>query len=318
MHRDHQHWYSHRLNRDMGVTIYGNYGAPILAFPTSCGDESEMEGQGMIRTLSPYIEQGRIRLFCINSVNSDSFQNKGAHPFHRSWMQAQYDDYVANEVFPFIDSQCQTPGIGIATLGASLGAYHAANTLFKHPDHVKRCYALSGIYDMRDSMDGMYDDNFYFNNPVDYVANQSDPWYLHQYASCDIRLVTGCGPWENSGPTYRMSEVLNSRGIAHHLDDWGPRGRARMALLASPDVGIRRRTLLRTVRLAFQHGKESHRRLRVPIHPLPAPGQANVRPLLSLRRLSATDGQRVRAQRDHRDSRDQAAPRQAGTGAGAA
>jgi esterase/lipase superfamily enzyme len=131
---------------------------------------------------------------------------------------------VANEVFPFIDSQCQTPGIGIATLGASLGAYHAANTLFKHPDHVKRCYALSGIYDMRDSMDGMYDDNFYFNNPVDYVANQSDPWYLHQYAACDIRLVTGCGPWENSGPTYRMSEILKNRSIAHHLDDWGPEG----------------------------------------------------------------------------------------------
>ena len=172
----------------MGVNIYGNYGAPILAFPTSCGDEHEQEGQGMIRTLTPYIEAGRIRIFCINGVQSDSFSNKGAHPFHRSWMQAQYDAYVANEVFPFIDSQCQTPGIGIATLGASLGAYHAANTLFKHPDHVKRCYALSGIYDMRDSMDGMYDDNFYFNNPVDYVANQSDPWYLHQYASCDIRF----------------------------------------------------------------------------------------------------------------------------------
>jgi esterase/lipase superfamily enzyme len=224
MHRDHQRWYSHRLNRDMGVAIYGNYGSPILAFPTSCGDEWEMEGQGMIGTLSPYLEQGRIRIFCINSVNSDSFQNKGAHPFHRSWMQAQYDAYVANEVFPFIDSQCQTPGIGIATLGASLGAYHAANTLFKHPDHVKRCYALSGIYDMRDSMDGMYDDNFYFNNPVDYMANQSDPWFLHQYASCDIRLVTGCGPWENSGPTYRMSEILRNRGIGHHLDDWGPEG----------------------------------------------------------------------------------------------
>ena len=64
----------------------------------------------------------------------------------------------------------------------------------------------------------------YFNNPVDYMANQSDPWYLHQYASCDIRLVTGCGPWENSGPTYRMSEILRNRGIAHHLDDWGPEG----------------------------------------------------------------------------------------------
>jgi esterase/lipase superfamily enzyme len=48
-------------------------------------------GQGMFRTLSPYLEQGRIRIFCINGVQSDSFANKGAHPFHRSWMQAQYD-----------------------------------------------------------------------------------------------------------------------------------------------------------------------------------------------------------------------------------
>ena len=149
---------------------------------------------------------------------------RGAHPFHRSWLQAQYDDYVASEVFPFIDSVCQTPGIPITTYGASLGAYHAANTLFKHPDHVKRCYALSGIYDMRDSMDGMYDDNFYFNNPVDYMANQNDPWFLHQYRSCDIHLATGCGPWEVPSPTYRMSEVLKSRGIPHHLDDWGPKG----------------------------------------------------------------------------------------------
>ena len=28
--------------------------------------------------------------------------------------------------------------------------------------------------------------------------------------------------WENSGPTYRMSEMLRNRGIAYHLDDWGP------------------------------------------------------------------------------------------------
>jgi S-formylglutathione hydrolase FrmB len=54
--------------------------------------------------------------------------------------------------------------------------------------------------------------------------NEHDPWFLHQYTNCDIRLVTGCGPWENSGPTYRMSEVLRNRGITHHLDDWCPEG----------------------------------------------------------------------------------------------
>ena len=164
----------------------------------------------MIRTLSPYIDAGANPNLLHQRRPERFVQNKGAHPFHRSWMQAQYEDYVASEVIPFIDALCQTPGIPITTYGASLGAYHAANTLFKHPDRVKRCYALSGVYDMRDSMDGMYDDNFYFNNPVDYMANQNDPWFLHQYQSCDIHLATGNGPWENSGPTYRMSAVLRA------------------------------------------------------------------------------------------------------------
>ena len=47
---------------------------------------------------------------------------------------------------------------------------------------------------------------------------------LGHLAGCDIRLVTGHGPWEDSGPTYRMSEVLHSRGVAHSVDDWGPDG----------------------------------------------------------------------------------------------
>jgi len=40
--------------------------------------------------------------------------------------------------------------------GRFVGAYHAANSLFKHPDVIKRCFAMSGVYDLRNFMDGMY------------------------------------------------------------------------------------------------------------------------------------------------------------------
>jgi esterase/lipase superfamily enzyme len=56
------------------------------------------------------------------------------------------------------------------------------------------------------------------------MADKNDPWFLQQLASCDIHLVTGCGPWEVPGPTYQMSTLLASRGIPHHLDDGGPKG----------------------------------------------------------------------------------------------
>ena len=68
---------------------------------------------------------------------------------------------------------------------------------------MRRCYGFSGVYDLRRFMDGMHDDNFYFHNPVDYMASMSDGWFLHQLDSCEIRLVTGSGPWEDSRHTTR-------------------------------------------------------------------------------------------------------------------
>lgn len=208
----------------MGVAIFGHWGPPMLAFPTSHGDEWELERNGLIGALAEFVDAGRVKIFCVGSNNNDSFMNEGAHPFHRSWRQRMFDEYIRDEVIPFIHASCQTPGIPITTMGASLGAYHAANTLFKYPHLVKRCYGLSGVYDLRRYMGGMYDDNFYFQNPVDYVANLSDPWFLGQLASCEIHLATGTGPYEESRFTYAFSEVLARKGIRHYLDDWGPRG----------------------------------------------------------------------------------------------
>ncbi|HLA14962.1 MAG TPA: alpha/beta hydrolase-fold protein [Gemmatimonadaceae bacterium] len=224
MHTTHQAWYSPRLGHDMGIAVFGHWGPPLLAFPTSQGDEWELQRQGMIDAIGDLVEAGRVKVFCVGSNNHESFLNGGAHPLHRSWRQRMFDEYIRDEVIPYIYDSCQTPGIPIGTMGPSLGAYHAANTLFRYPHLVKRCYGLSGIYDLRNFMGGMYDDNFYFQNPIDYMAGLNDPWFLEQLLTCEIRLVTGSGPHEQSGYSYAMSAVLERKGIRHHLDDWGHRG----------------------------------------------------------------------------------------------
>jgi esterase/lipase superfamily enzyme len=224
MHHEVHSWYSHRLGREMSVVVFGHYGPPLIGFPTTGGDEWEYERTGVIDAIAGFIDAGRVKVFCVNTNHGDSFGNGQAHPRHRSWMQAQYDAYITHEVMPFVRSHCRTPDIPIWTFGASLGGYHAANTLFKHPDAVKRCFALSGVYDMTRFMGGDYDDNFYFNNPVDYMSNLSDGWTLQHLASCDIHLATGTGPWEHPEEAYRMSRVLQARGVRHSLDDWGPQG----------------------------------------------------------------------------------------------
>jgi esterase/lipase superfamily enzyme len=224
MRREHHRWYSDRIGREFGVVVHGHWGPPMILFPTSGGDEEEYERQGLIAAIAEFIDAGTVKAFCVNVNHGDSFANRSAHPLHRSWMQRQYDAYIRHEVIPFARAHCQSPDAPVWTMGASLGAYHAANTLFKYPDVVKRCFALSGVYDMKRFMNGAYDDNFYFNNPVDYLANIADSWMLNQLASCDIHIATGSGPFEHSGEAYRLSEILASRGIGHHLDDWGPLG----------------------------------------------------------------------------------------------
>ena len=88
-------------------------------------------------------------------------------------------------------------------------------------------------------MDGQYDDNFYFHNPVDYVANLNDPWILEQLAH---RARSGSspasGPWEESGHSYALSAVLAQKGIRHHLDDWGPRGGHDWPYWKDADAGV--------------------------------------------------------------------------------
>jgi esterase/lipase superfamily enzyme len=52
----------------------------------------------------------------------------------------------------------------------------------------------------------------------------SDAYYIQHLHQCDIRLSTGHGAYEDSGPTYQLSEVLNRKGIPHSVDDWGADG----------------------------------------------------------------------------------------------
>ncbi len=56
MKREYHRWYSHRLGMELGVVVYGHWGPPLLGFPTSAGDEWELEGQSMVGALADFIE----------------------------------------------------------------------------------------------------------------------------------------------------------------------------------------------------------------------------------------------------------------------
>jgi len=214
-------WHSPRLDRRMEIVTYGNYGFPLLLFPTAAADYLEYERFQLIDSIRELIEAGKVKVFSINSINRYSWLNDRVHPGEKAIRQMQYNEYISEEVVPYIWNSCRGRA-GIITAGASLGAFHCANQLYRRPDLFDGCIAMSGSYDIREYYEGdYYDDNIYFNNPVDYLPNLDGHylWLLRQ--KNHTHIVTGQGAYENPGASRRLSGILSERGIPHELDLWG-------------------------------------------------------------------------------------------------
>lgn len=218
MKREYLKWWSPSLGRDMEILVFGNSGVPMLVFPSSMGRFHEWEDFKMIDAMKHQIEAGYNQVICVDSVDMESFYNRLADPYVRIVRHRQYDSYITDEVVPFIHNQNENKFIIVA--GASFGAYHALNVVFKHPHLFSKLVAMSGKYDIRSFMDGFYDDNVYFNNPVDFIPNLSDHLHLEALRKLDIRLVSG--EWDMClEAAVDMSDKLHRKSIPHALDVWG-------------------------------------------------------------------------------------------------
>jgi esterase/lipase superfamily enzyme len=222
MHREIHQWHSPALHKNMEIVEYGHFGFSLLMLPTAAADYLEYERFLLIDAIKPYIEAGKCKVYSINSINSESWLNRNMHPRHKSIRHQQFNEYVYNEVLPFIKSRT-SPETPIITTGASLGALHAANLFFKRPDLIAGTIAMSGVYDLSTYTDGYYDTDVYFNSPEHYLRNLNDDHFLPMLRNNKhIHILAGSGPYESPEASRRFSALLKGRGIEHELDIWGP------------------------------------------------------------------------------------------------
>jgi esterase/lipase superfamily enzyme len=219
MHREYHKWWSPSLGRDMEMIVAGHAGARVLVFPTSKGRFFEWEDRGMYGPdgMGHAISQGWLQVYAVDSVDAESWYNYGAHPGHRGWRQTQYMNYIAGEVMPLSRSKNSNPFLIV--MGASFGAYHAANFALRFPHLTGRVIGMSGIYDIKRFTGGYSDDNVYFNNPMDFIQHESNGGRLDALRRLDIILATGRDDSLRSD-TERMSSVLWNKGIGNALRLW--------------------------------------------------------------------------------------------------
>ena len=112
------------------------------------------------------------------------------------------------------------------TNGCSMGALHAVNFFFKHPDLFQGTIACSGLYRLDRPEFGLGSDDMpavYFNSPLSYLSGLDDPWYLDQYRQRTIVVSAGQGAWDEEAleDTRHLEAICRAKSIPAWIDIWG-------------------------------------------------------------------------------------------------
>ncbi|HSP13917.1 MAG TPA: alpha/beta hydrolase-fold protein [Thermoanaerobaculia bacterium] len=216
MFREYVQWWSPSLGRPMEFLWFGQFGRPLMLFPTSNGRFYEAEDFGLAASVADKVDAGEIQLVLVDTVNHESWYNKSVPPHIRAARHVQYDGYLRNELTPYIFNRAQRGDLVV--YGASFGAYHAANFAARYPDVVSRAICFSGVYGIHPFIDGHWDDNCYFNCPTAYIPNMNNEWVTKLSR---VGWIIATGEYDSLAQENRdFSALLWSKGISNHLEIW--------------------------------------------------------------------------------------------------
>lgn len=208
------------------VVVHGHHGRPVLVFPSEQGSAVDFENNGMVGAVADLVDAGRVKFYCVDSADGQSWSDTTLPTEERARRHGRYESWVLEHVVPWMAGS-SGGATEFVTLGASMGAFHAANFALKRADLFPVALCLSGNYDPRTWRPwGEQGIETYFNNPMDYVANLDGDHldWLRQRLS--LLLVVGQGAWEEHPTralqsTRAFASVLAAKGIRHELDVWG-------------------------------------------------------------------------------------------------
>lgn len=223
MFRNHDLIPSQAMGRQVHVWRFGDYGAPLIVFPSASGMAHEWEAHGMVEALAGLIDGGKLKLYCTETNVAEAWTRREGDPHWRLSRHAAFERYVVEELVPRIREDCRTPDIRIAVSGTSLGAYYACNFALKRPEIFHYALCMSGRYDISEFAAGLDGEEVYFNNPMAYVPNLSGQALERVCTQTRLTLVCGQGKWEdgNVDETQVFARILAAKRIPHELDIWG-------------------------------------------------------------------------------------------------
>ena len=222
MYRDAISYHSNVLGEDLGVIVYGMTGYPIIVFQTQDSKCTNYEDFGMISELAYYIDGGKVQLFCVDSIDQESWSNTNGDKSWRAQRQEDYFRFVTDELVPYVHDRNGSDLRPLAT-GCSMGATHSAIAALRRPDLFQGCIALSGVYRTSFFFGDWMDENLYMNDMVQMLHDlPADHPYIHLYNHRSLCFCVGQGAWEDGLSDLRdMDASFKRLGISAWCDFWG-------------------------------------------------------------------------------------------------
>ena len=217
MKREYRSWQSPALGRSMELLVFGDGGMPVIVFPTSMGRFYQWEDFGMVAHLGSRIDAGYVQLWCIDSVDSESFYDNAKSPQDRARRHLAYERYVLEELVPAIAEA--NPNPYRCLIGASFGALHALLFTLRYPELARKIVCLSGAFDTSRWLDGSHDGDAYYLDPLAFLPGLTDERYLAPLRQAEIIIATGDED-ANAHESRVVAALLQQKGVPAALHLW--------------------------------------------------------------------------------------------------
>src|SRR2546427_10023896 len=132
------------------VLGYGLWGRAAPVSPAERGSAGDFAANGMLGAVADLVEAGRVKLYCVDAFDGQSWANRDLPLEERARRHGAYESWILDQVVPYVASDSGGTEGGqpeIITLGCSMGAYHSLNFALKRADLFPLALCFSGNYD---------------------------------------------------------------------------------------------------------------------------------------------------------------------------
>ena len=174
------------------------------------------------------LHEGKIQLFCADSIDGESLLAGNESPRRRAEMQEKYFVYLTGELAARI-AELNAPESKekplIWCVGVDTGAYQAVQCRLRRPRTFAGAMGLSGLYDMGRFLGSAEDDLVLRSSPLAALRKNGicDRNVLSRAEENSLLLCVGQGGYEGDAlaDTQALADTLSEGGFPCHLEVWG-------------------------------------------------------------------------------------------------